>query len=641
MPETKRPLKVFLCHASQDKPAVRELSQRLFAEGWIDPWLDEKKLLPGQDWRLKIEEAVETTDIVIICLSSNSVSKEGFIQKELRYAKEIALEKPDETIFLIPLRLDDCETPRGLRFYQWGDYFGEMKDETYTVLLQSLELRYQQRLMLEEKARARQEKERLESEAAEKAAREKAKREKLERETAEKAAREEEEREKAKRAAQEKLEREAAERARREKAEREAAEKAARDKARIEVAAKAKRERAERRTAQIAALKDNFSKSISSFKLSIPNAMPFPRIGGIITIFLVLLWISSWAMPQIFTFLPTAEASLTSRPSATFALSNSPLPFTKTLEAKATPTQTRRSSETPTKTQVVNIPSLPPGATQISPKTGMVRIYIPAGDFTMGIDADKAADECIRIRDHALAKFPGARFSSIDECPSSEYVDEEPPHEVYIDSFWIDITEVTNAMYAKCVEAGVCQPPRSEVFISRINNYKKYPSHPVVGITWSDSQDYCAWAGGRLPREAEWEKAARGTDERIYPWGNTFPSCSYHANCSSYFQSNWDSYSVPVGGFLNGASPYGALDMSGNVSEFVSDWYDESYYRQSPGQNPSGPESGQYHVVRGGSYYSLEIEVRTTDRSYIAPILTTLSSEAVGFRCVMDVNPYP
>ncbi len=153
MPEPQRPLKVFLSYASQDKPVVRELSRLLAGEGWIDPWIDEKKLLPGQDWRLKIEEAVETSDIVIICLSNNSVSKEGFIQKELRYAKEIALEKPDETIFLIPLRLDDCETPRGLRFYQWGDYFGEKKDETYTVLLQSLELRYQQKLMLEANAR--------------------------------------------------------------------------------------------------------------------------------------------------------------------------------------------------------------------------------------------------------------------------------------------------------------------------------------------------------------------------------------------------------------------------------------------------------------------------------------------------------
>ncbi len=155
MPETQRLLKVFLCHASQDKPAVRELSQRLFAQDWIDPWLDEEKLLPGQDWRLKIEEAVETSDIVIICLSSNSVSKEGFVQKELRYAKDIALEKPDETIFLIPLRLDNCEIPRGLRSFQWVDYFGEKKDKAYRALLQALKLRYDQKYEIKEKEDAR------------------------------------------------------------------------------------------------------------------------------------------------------------------------------------------------------------------------------------------------------------------------------------------------------------------------------------------------------------------------------------------------------------------------------------------------------------------------------------------------------
>ncbi len=108
----------------------------LLKRDWINPWVDEKKLLPGQDWRLKIEEAVETSDAVIICLSNRSVTKEGYVQKELRYAREIALEKPEETIFLIPLRLDECNVPRGLRFYQWVDYFGEMKDEAYKALIE-------------------------------------------------------------------------------------------------------------------------------------------------------------------------------------------------------------------------------------------------------------------------------------------------------------------------------------------------------------------------------------------------------------------------------------------------------------------------------------------------------------------------
>jgi hypothetical protein len=181
MSETARPLKVFLCHASADKPTVRELAQRLFAEGWIDPWLDEKKLLPGQDWRLAIEEAVETSDIVMICLSNNSVSKEGYVQKELRYAREIAFEKPEETIFLIPLRLDECIVPRGLRFFQWADYFGKKKDETYHAILESLKLRYEQKMKLdrgsiqkemqEPEVAAKNSQERVNTQVVEKAAR--------------------------------------------------------------------------------------------------------------------------------------------------------------------------------------------------------------------------------------------------------------------------------------------------------------------------------------------------------------------------------------------------------------------------------------------------------------------------------------
>lgn len=175
MPNEHRPLKVFLSYASQDRSIVRELSRRLVSEGWIDTWLDEKSLLPGQDWRLKIEEAVEDSDIVIICLSSNSVTKEGYVQKELRYAREIALEKPEETIFLIPLRLDECDVPRGLRFYQWVDYFGEKKEETYSALIESLKLRHKQKLVLEERERIRKEK--LEREHPQNIASERSKRE--------------------------------------------------------------------------------------------------------------------------------------------------------------------------------------------------------------------------------------------------------------------------------------------------------------------------------------------------------------------------------------------------------------------------------------------------------------------------------
>jgi hypothetical protein len=142
MPGAEHKLRVFLCHASSDKPVVRELYQRLLAEGWIDPWLDEEKLLPGQDWNMEIEKAVEATDAVIVCLSNHSVTKEGYVQKELRFVLDIALEKPEGTIFVIPLRLEDCPTPRRLRAWQYVDYFPDsLKKRSYDRIIQSLSVR--------------------------------------------------------------------------------------------------------------------------------------------------------------------------------------------------------------------------------------------------------------------------------------------------------------------------------------------------------------------------------------------------------------------------------------------------------------------------------------------------------------------
>ena len=122
MPASRK-LRVFLCHASQDKPAVRDLYQRLAAEPWIAPWLDEEELLPGQDWNLEIEKAVESPDAVIVCVSKTSVSKEGYVQKELRKVLDIALEKLEGAIFVLPLKLEDCELPRQLRDRQALNYF--------------------------------------------------------------------------------------------------------------------------------------------------------------------------------------------------------------------------------------------------------------------------------------------------------------------------------------------------------------------------------------------------------------------------------------------------------------------------------------------------------------------------------------
>jgi len=125
-----RKLRVFLCHSSQDKPIVRELYQRLLAESWIDPWLDEEKLLPGQDWNLEIEKAAESSDVVIVCISRSSVSKEGYVQREIKKVLDIASEKPEGTIFIIPLRLDEYELPRSMRMYQYLDFFPESEIES-------------------------------------------------------------------------------------------------------------------------------------------------------------------------------------------------------------------------------------------------------------------------------------------------------------------------------------------------------------------------------------------------------------------------------------------------------------------------------------------------------------------------------
>ena len=339
MPEEKRPLKVFLSYASQDRPVVRELSRRLVDEGWIDTWFDEKKLLPGQDWRLKIEEAVETSDIVIICLSSNSVSKEGYVQKELRYAREIALEKPEETIFLIPLRLDECDVPRGLRFYQWVDYFGKKKEESYSALVESLKLRYEQKLKLEEAERVRKER--------------------LERETAERIAQEEATREKAKKVADEKARLEAEERARKEKAEKErkAAELVEREKNKRDIAAKAKRERKERQATRIVALKETLFTSFVTLKSNLFKAKLFLRIAGFAGIAIVLFWIGSRGIPKLASIVPTPISSVTITPMVTHV---SP---TKTFTL--TPTRTHLPTLTPSFTPTITFTPTPVPTTSI------------------------------------------------------------------------------------------------------------------------------------------------------------------------------------------------------------------------------------------------------------------------------------
>ena len=240
------------------------------------------------------------------------------------------------------------------------------------------------------------------------------------------------------------------------------------------------------------------------------------------------------------------------------------------------------------------------GSTTVSAIDGMTLVFVPAGDFKMGSDIG--------------------------------LIDEQPIHTVTLESFWLDKTEVTNGMYSQCVRAGKCGRPNllgsyedQEISLGYFDD-PGLKDHPVAFVSWNDAKNYCGWAGRRLPTEAEWEKAAAwnpiSNEQQVYPWGNEFdckrgnyddeiildasimPATS--PNCDGFARSS------PVGSFSEGASPYGALDMGGNVWEWVNDAFIETdpftdtvnYYAISPAFNPPGvdPAISEYRVMRGGSW---------------------------------------
>jgi eukaryotic-like serine/threonine-protein kinase len=253
--------------------------------------------------------------------------------------------------------------------------------------------------------------------------------------------------------------------------------------------------------------------------------------------------------------------------------------------AKPLPTTTKRTTLTPT----INA-EIAAGSVNENPIDDAEMVFVPYGEFIMGTNASDADEN------------------------------EKPEHPVFVDSFWIYKYEVTNAQYRKCINEGGC-----EGFMPAFPEDR----YPVVKINWYEANAYCEWAGGRLPTEAEWEKAARGNDKRKYLWGDSAPNCdlaNYNA-CGGNIKK--------IGSAPNGISPYGAMDMAGNVWEWVFDYYSENYFNASY-DNPTGASNHTHRMMRGGSYKNNAWYMRVTDRIGTIP---GASDEIIGFRCVVPEIP--
>jgi formylglycine-generating enzyme required for sulfatase activity len=247
----------------------------------------------------------------------------------------------------------------------------------------------------------------------------------------------------------------------------------------------------------------------------------------------------------------------------------------------------------------------------------------------------------------AVAAQPPANSKELDPVPmvtipAGEFLmgnpegngraDEWPQRSVYLDAFAIDQVEVTNERYMAFITATGHRNPPNPYGTGPLTSIKGIERLPVVQVTWYDAKAYCSWAKKRLPTEAEWEKAARGTDGRRFPWGNDAPT----PNRANYDREWSDEKTlVPVGSLPEGDSPYGVKDMAGNAREWVSDWYDPEYYKHAPARNPRGPEKGVVRSIRGGSWHSPLADITTTARGRGGFALQT---HGTGFRCARSLD---
>ena len=296
------------------------------------------------------------------------------------------------------------------------------------------------------------------------------------------------------------------------------------------------------------------------------------------------------------------------------------------------------------------------GETRIRPADEMVMVYVPTGEFEMGTSGLGSIRRALSPRDRERTGFGVYVFS-----------DERPQHPVYLDAFWIDQTEVTVAMFRTFVEdtgyettaerqgwgrpwadgTGELEWPHvsgADWQHPRGPGSSAVDDHPVTQVSWEDAAAYCAWAGGQLPTEAQWEKACRGIDGRMWPWGNSYDanrvsSCEGQCPIERWKDDRYDdgyAFTAPVGSFPDGVSPYGALDMAGNLWEWVADWYADDYYGDSPYENPLGPDSGTVRAMRGGAWYDTDVWATCTVR-HQNPASDLYDD--LGFRCAVPDQP--
>jgi eukaryotic-like serine/threonine-protein kinase len=312
---------------------------------------------------------------------------------------------------------------------------------------------------------------------------------------------------------------------------------------------------------------------------------------------MLALWVAA-CVPVVEEKIPEAEATSTVVMEAVVTSTVSPTEIPSTPMAEAT--------STPEAEAVV----------KISPADGMTQILIPAGMyFRGGMDVYRKHDEL-------------------------------PAREIFISAFWMDQVEVTNGMYGLCVKDGACRPPAQPRSDNRENYFcnPEFQDYPVVLVTWYDASAYCEWAGRRLPTEAEWERAARGDDKRNYPWGDELPN-EYTANFMNLVGDT-----SRVGSYAEGASPFGVLDLAGNVWEWVADFYRPDSYGKAPADNPVGPAEAEVlntmRVIRGGSFQEDGLFLRLANRNSLEgpnkraqpteEAYYGKSSVKVGFRCAVD-----